>query len=118
MLDVARHFFGVADVKRVIDLAAAYKLNRLHLHLSDDQGWRIEIKSWPELTRIGGQTSVVTADGRGGAGGFYTQADYADIVAYAAARYVTVVPEIDMPGHTNAAPVSYTHLTLPTSDLV
>ena len=110
MLDVARHFFGVADVKRVIDLAAAYKLNRLHLHLSDDQGWRIEIKSWPELTRIGGQTSVVTADGRGGAGGFYTQADYADIVAYAAARYVTVVPEIDMPGHTNAAQAAYAEL--------
>ena len=110
MLDVARHFFGVADVKRVIELAAAYKLNRLHLHLSDDQGWRIEIKSWPELTRIGGQTSVVTADGRGGAGGFYTQADYADIVAYAAARYVTVVPEIDMPGHTNAAQAAYAEL--------
>ena len=110
MLDVARHFFGVADVKRVIDLAAAYKLNRLHLHLSDDQGWRIEIKSWPELTRIGGQTSVVTADGRGGAGGFYTQADYADIVACAAARYVTVVPEIDMPGHTNAAQAAYAEL--------
>ncbi len=110
MLDVARHFFGVADVKRVIDLAAAYKFNRLHLHLSDDQGWRIEIKSWPELTRIGGQTSVVTADGRGGTGGFYTQADYADIVAYAAARYVTVVPEIDMPGHTNAAQAAYAEL--------
>ena len=105
MLDVARHFFAPADVKRVIDLAAAYKLNRLHLHLSDDQGWRIEIKSWPELTRIGGQTAV-----GGGPGGFYTQAEYADLVAYAAARYVTVVPEIDMPGHTNAAMAAYAEL--------
>ena len=110
MLDVARHFFGVADVKRVIDLAAAYKLNRLHLHLSDDQGWRIEIKSWPELARVGGQTAVTTADGRTWPGGYYTQADYADIVAYAAARYVTVVPEIDMPGHTNAALAAYAEL--------
>ena len=105
MLDVARHFFGVADVKRLIDLAAAYKLNRLHLHLSDDQGWRIEIKSWPELTRVGGQTAV-----GGGPGGYYTQAEYADLVAYAAARYVTVVPEIDMPGHTNAAQAAYAEL--------
>ena len=110
MLDVARHFFGVADVKRVIDLAAAYKLNRLHLHLADDQGWRIAIKSWPELARVGGQTAVTTADGRTWPGGFYTQADYTDIVAYAAARYVTVVPEIDMPGHTNAALAAYAEL--------
>lgn len=105
MLDVSRHFFGVADVKRVIDLIAAYKMNRLHLHLSDDQGWRIEIQSWPELTTIGGQTEV-----GGGAGGFYTQADYAEIVAYAAARFIEIVPEIDMPGHTNAALASYAEL--------
>ena len=72
MLDVARHFFGPADVRRYIDLMALYKLNRLHLHLSDDQGWRIEIKSWPNLTTHGGSTSV-----RGGPGGFYTQQDYA-----------------------------------------
>lgn len=105
MLDVARHFFGVEDVKRVIDLAAYYKLNRLHLHLSDDQGWRIEIKSWPELTRVGGQSAV------GGAqGGYYTQAEYADLVAYAAARYITIVPEIDMPGHTHAALAAYAEL--------
>ena len=110
MLDVARHFFGVAGVKRVIDLAAAYKLNRLHLHLADDQGWRIEIKSWPELARVGGQTAVTTADGHTWPGGYYTQADYAEIVAYAAARYVTVVPEIDMPGHTNAALAAYAEL--------
>ncbi|MCE1197576.1 MAG: beta-N-acetylhexosaminidase [Marinilabiliales bacterium] len=105
MLDVARHFFGVQDVKRVIDLIAAYKMNVLHLHLSDDQGWRIEIKSWPNLTTIGGTTQV------GGAkGGFYTQEEYKDIVRYAADRYVTIVPEIDMPGHTNAALASVPEL--------
>ncbi len=105
MLDVARHFFGVADVKRFIDLIAAYKMNILHLHLSDDQGWRIEIKSWPKLTEIGGSTQV-----GGGKGGFYTQEQYKEIVAYAAARHITIVPEIDMPGHTNAAIVSYPEL--------
>ena len=105
MLDVARHFFAPDDVKRVIDLAAAYKLNRLHLHLSDDQGWRIEIASWPDLARVGGQTAA-----GGGPGGFYTQAQYADLVAYAAARHVTVVPEIDMPGHSNAALAAYPEL--------
>jgi hexosaminidase len=105
MLDVARHFFGVEDVKRYIDLLALYKLNRLHLHLSDDQGWRIEIQSWPDLTRIGGSTAV-----NGEGGGFYTQAQYAELVAYAAARYITIVPEIDLPGHTNAALAAYAEL--------
>ena len=105
MLDVARHFFSVEDVKRYIDLLAAYKLNVLHLHLTDDQGWRIEIKSWPKLTEVGGSTEV-----GGGEGGFYTQEQYADIVAYAAARHMLIVPEIDMPGHTNAALVSYPEL--------
>ncbi|HVX38692.1 MAG TPA: family 20 glycosylhydrolase [Gemmatimonadaceae bacterium] len=105
MLDVARHFLPPADVKRFIDYLALYKFNRLHLHLSDDQGWRIEIKGWPNLTAIGGQTAI------GGApGGFYTQAEYADLVAYARARYITIVPEIDMPGHINAALVSYPDL--------
>lgn len=98
MLDVARHFFSASDVKRYIDLIAAYKMNVLHLHLSDDQGWRIEIKSWPALTEIGSLTQV-----GGGKGGFYTQAVYKDLVQYAADRYITIVPEIDMPGHTNAA---------------
>lgn len=102
MLDVARHFFSVEDVKRYIDLIALYKMNVLHLHLSDDQGWRIEIKSWPKLTEIGGSTQV-----GGGKGGFYTQEQYKDIVKYAADRYITIIPEIDMPGHTNAALVSY-----------
>jgi hexosaminidase len=102
MLDVARHFFRVEDVKRYVDLMALYKLNRLHLHLADDQGWRIEIASWPNLARHGGSTQV-----GGGPGGFYTQAQYAELVAYAASRFITIVPEIDMPGHTNAALASY-----------
>ncbi len=102
MLDVARHFFSVQDVKKYIDLLAYYKYNVLHLHLSDDQGWRIEIKSWPKLTEIGGSTEV-----GGESGGFYTQEDYKEIVAYAAKNHMMVVPEIDMPGHTNAASASY-----------
>jgi len=105
MLDVARHFFGVADVKRYIDLMAAYKLNRLHLHLSDDQGWRIWIISWPKLAEYGGSTQV-----GGGKGGYYTQAEYADIVAYAQQRFIMIIPEIDLPGHTNAALASYAEL--------
>ena len=106
MLDVARHFFGVDDVKRFIDAIAQLKINHLHLHLSDDQGWRIQIKKWPRLTEHGASTSV-----NGDGGGFYTQADYSAIVDYAASRFVTVVPEIDMPGHTNAALASYPELT-------
>lgn len=98
MLDVSRHFIGAEDVKRFIDLMALYKLNRLHLHLADDQGWRIEIMSHPSLATYGGSTQV-----GGGPGGYYTQAQFADIVAYAMSRFITVVPEIDMPGHTNAA---------------
>jgi hexosaminidase len=105
MLDVARHFLAPSDAKRFIDLYALYKINRLHLHLADDQGWRIEIKSWPNLTASGGSTEI-----GGGAGGFYTQQEYADIVAYARSRYITVVPEIDMPGHSNAALVAYPDL--------
>ena len=106
MLDVARHFFSVEDVKRYIDLIALHKLNRLHLHLADDQGWRIEVASRPNLTTLGAATEV-----GGGPGGFYTQAQYADLVAYAADRFVTIVPEIDMPGHTNAALASYAELS-------
>lgn len=105
MLDVARHFFSVEDVKKYLDLLAYYKINYLHLHLTDDQGWRIEIKSWPKLTEIGGSTEV-----GGESGGFFTQEDYKDIVEYAADLYITIVPEIDMPGHTNAASVSYPFL--------
>lgn len=105
MLDVARHFFDVEDVKKYIDVMAYYKMNVLHLHLTDDQGWRIEIKSWPELTEIGGSTEV-----GGGEGGFYTQEQYKEIVSYAAQNYITIIPEIDMPGHTQAASTSYPFL--------
>ncbi|MEO6942614.1 MAG: beta-N-acetylhexosaminidase [Terrimesophilobacter sp.] len=105
MLDVARHFFGVTDVKRYIDDIAMLKMNVLHLHLTDDQGWRIAINGWPRLTAVGGSRQV-----GGGAGGYYTQSQYREIVAYAASRYITIVPEIDMPGHTNAALASYAEL--------
>jgi hexosaminidase len=97
MLDVARHFFTVKEVKQYIDVLALYKMNVLHLHLSDDQGFRIVINSRPRLTEIGSVTQV-----GGGEGGFYTQADYSEIVRYAQERFITIVPEIDMPGHTNA----------------
>ncbi|MFD4208481.1 beta-N-acetylhexosaminidase [Micromonospora tulbaghiae] len=105
MLDVARHFFPVEDVLRVVDHLARYKLNHLHLHLTDDQGWRIAVDSWPRLAEVGGATEV-----GGGAGGWFTRDDYRRIVAYAARRHVTVVPEIDLPGHTNAALVAYPEL--------
>jgi hexosaminidase len=105
MLDVARHFFSVDEVKRQIELAAFHKLNRFHLHLTDDQGWRIEISSWPLLTEIGGSTQV-----GGGPGGFFTQQDYSELVAFAEARFVTLIPEIDLPGHVNAALASYAEL--------
>ena len=105
MLDVARHFFGVEDVKRYIDLISHYKMNTLHLHLTDDQGWRIEIKSWPQLTEIGGSTQV-----GGGGGGYYTQEQYKEIVDHARSRYMMIIPEIDTPGHTNAALASYAEL--------
>ncbi|MBO0810915.1 MAG: family 20 glycosylhydrolase [Microlunatus sp.] len=106
MLDVARHFFSVTTVKRYINEISLYKINYLHLHLSDDQGWRIAINGWPRLTSVGGATEV-----GGGRGGYYTQAQYKDIVGYAQSRNVTIVPEIDMPGHTNAALHSYGSLT-------
>ncbi len=105
MLDVSRHFFGVKTVEKYMDLMALYKLNVLHLHLSDDQGWRIEIKSWPNLTKIGGSTEV-----GGGKGGYYTQKQFKELVKYAADRYITIVPEIDMPGHIHAALASYDSL--------
>ncbi|MFA8449849.1 MAG: family 20 glycosylhydrolase [Bacteroidales bacterium] len=105
MLDVSRHFLPSEDVKTYIDQIAKYKINYLHLHLSDDQGWRIEIKSWPKLTEIGGSTEV-----GGGKGGYFTQEQYKDIVNYAKDHFITIVPEIDMPGHTNAALASYAEL--------
>ncbi|WP_252247196.1 family 20 glycosylhydrolase [Clostridium sp. ZBS4] len=102
MIDVVRHFFTIGEVKRQIDYAAQYKINRVHLHLSDDQGWRLEIKKYPDLTIIGGSTEV-----GGGKGGYYTQEEFKDLVKYAAERYVEIIPEFDMPGHSNAALASY-----------
>ncbi len=107
-LDVARHFFTVAQVEQYVDLLALYKFNHLHLHLTDDQGWRIAVSSRPQLAAVGARTEV-----GGGRGGFYTAADYAAIVRYAAARHITVVPEVDLPGHSNAAIVSYPELACP-----
>ncbi|WP_432975892.1 family 20 glycosylhydrolase [Dactylosporangium sp. CA-233914] len=105
MLDVSRHFFGVDALIRLVDELSRYKLNVLHLHLSDDQGWRIAVDAWPRLATVGGATQV-----GGGAGGCYTKAEFAALVAHAAARHVTIVPEIDMPGHTNAALSAYAQL--------
>ncbi|MBP1964892.1 family 20 glycosylhydrolase [Paenibacillus aceris] len=105
MLDVARHFFTVDQVERQIDLASQYKINKFHMHLSDDQAWRIEIKSRPDLVEIGSKGQV-----GGGPGGFYTQEQFKEIINYAAERYIEVIPEIDMPGHTNAALASYGEL--------
>jgi hexosaminidase len=105
MLDVSRHFLTVDQVKRYIDHLALYKINTLHLHLSDDQGWRLAIDSWPRLATYGGSTQV-----GGGPGGHYTKEQYKEIVRYAASRHLEVVPEIDMPGHTNAALASYAEL--------
>jgi hexosaminidase len=106
MLDVARHFFGVADVEKFIDEISLYKINYLHLHLTDDQGWRLYIDSWPRLATYGGSREI-----GGGVGGYYTKSDFAAIVGYAAAHGVTIVPEIDMPSHMNAALASYGELT-------
>ncbi len=108
MLDLARHFHTPAEVKTYIDTIAQYKVNHLHLHLSDDQGWRIQIDAWPQLTAKGGGPGT----GVGGEGpGFLTKQQYTDLTAYAAARFVTIVPEIDLPGHTNAALSAYPELT-------
>ena len=107
MLDEARHFFGKEFVKRTIDLLAQHKLNIFHWHLCDDQGWRIEIKRRPRLTEVGAWR---TDDGQR-YGGFYTPADIIEIVAYAQSRFVTVVPEIEMPGHAMAALASYPELS-------
>lgn len=104
MLDESRHFFGKAEVKKILDEMALYKLNRFHWHLTDGTGWRIEIKQYPRLTLVGG----IGVHGDANAPSqFYTQGDIEDIVAYAAARQITVIPEIDMPGHAMAANRSY-----------
>lgn len=113
MLDEGRHFFGKEAVKRVIDVMASYKMNRFHWHLSEDQGWRIEIKKYPKLTEVGAWRDSrglgfgnVKPDGQP-YGGFYTQDDIKEIVAYAKSRFIEIVPEIDIPGHSQAAVASY-----------
>lgn len=108
MLDEARHFHSLDELKEYVSEMTRFKVNYFHLHLSDDQGWRIQIDSWPKLTTVSGGAGT-GVDGTGG--GFLTKAQYADLVAFAAARYITVVPEIDMPGHVNAAQVAYPELT-------
>ncbi|MFE7698136.1 beta-N-acetylhexosaminidase [Microbacterium keratanolyticum] len=105
MLDVARHFFGVDDVKRYIDNASALKYNHLHLHLTDDQGWRLQIDAWPLLTEKAASSSAL-----GDEGGFYTKDDYREIVRYAASKHMVLVPEVDLPGHTHAIGVAYPEL--------
>ena len=115
-LDCSRHFFSVAFVKKYIDLLAMHNMNVFHWHLTDDQGWRLEIKRWPKLTTVGSQRSGTIIgtnsdlDDHVPYGGYYTQEEARDIVAYAQARHITVVPEIDMPGHMLAALASYPEL--------
>ena len=115
-LDVSRHFFDVETICRFIDLIALHRLNVLHLHLTDDQGWRIEIKKYPKLTKIGSKRScTLTVHERSRPrkydntpyGGFFTQIDIKKIVEYASKRYITIVPEVDMPGHMQAAISAY-----------
>ncbi|GAA3344481.1 beta-N-acetylhexosaminidase [Amorphoplanes nipponensis] len=108
MLDLARHFHTPDEIKAYVDEISRFKINHLHLHLADDQGWRIQIDSWPRLATVGGGPGT----GVDGAGpGYLTKAAYRDLIRYAATRHVTIVPEIDMPGHVNAAQVAYPELT-------
>ena len=117
-LDVARHFFPVSFVKKYIDYLAMHKMNYFHWHLTDDQGWRIEIKKYPRLTQVGGfrnGTIIGHFPGTGNNntryGGFYTQEEVKEVVNYAAKRYITVIPEIEMPGHASAAIAAYPELS-------
>lgn len=117
MIDVSRHFMEIPDLKRFIDMMALHKLNILHLHLTDDQGWRVEIKKYPLLTTVGSKRKDTQINGWRKADlegkpheGFYTQEEIKDIVAYAAERAITVVPEIDIPAHFAAAMAAYNHL--------
>lgn len=116
MLDTSRHLFSVGEIKRFLDLMAFHKLNVFHWHLVDEQGWRLEIKSYPKLTEIGAwrAESPRAGDPHVGDGipygGFYTQAEAREIVAYAQKRFITIVPEIEMPGHASSAIASYPHL--------
>lgn len=110
MLDPARHFLSAEDVKRYIDAIARYKYNYLHLHLSDDQGWRVEIKKYPRLTEVGSVRADTEGDGVPHRG-YYTQEQLRDIVAFAAQRHIEIIPEIDIPGHSVAAIAAYAELT-------
>ena len=107
-LDVARHFFPPAFIKKYIDLVAHYRFNVFHWHLTDDQGWRLEIQAYPRLTEVGAWRTDPASGTR--YGGFYTQDEVREIVAYAAERHVTVIPEIEMPGHALAALAAYPEL--------
>lgn len=115
-LDCVRHFFSVETVKRYIDIMALHGMNRLHWHLTDDQGWRVEIKKYPRLTEVGGWRNGTTLGHNSPVndgiryGGFYTQDQIRDIVRYAADRYITIIPEVDMPGHMVAAMTAYPQL--------
>lgn len=115
-LDVARHFFTVDEVKKFIDMMVLHNMNRLHWHLTEDQGWRLEIKKYPLLTEIGANRKETVIGRNSGKydgkpyGGFYTQEQAREIVAYAAERYITVIPEIDLPGHMQAALAAYPNL--------
>ncbi|WP_406827150.1 beta-N-acetylhexosaminidase [Pedobacter sp. KACC 23697] len=118
MLDVSRHFFPVSFIKKYIDQLAYYKINTFHWHLTDDQGWRLEIKKYPKLTEIGSSRNGTIIGNYPGNGnylkpvkGFYTQEEAKDIVKYAAAKYITVIPEIELPGHASAAIASYPELS-------
>lgn len=102
MLDVSRHFFPVDSVKTYLDILALHNQNTFHWHLSDDQGWRIEIKKYPELAEIGGQLP-----NNGRKGGYYTQEEFKDLVNYANERFITIIPEVDIPGHTAAVFAAY-----------
>jgi hexosaminidase len=109
LLDTSRHFRPKAEVLRYIDLLAMHKMNVFHLHLVDDQGWRIEIKRYPKLIEVGAR--LPNYSGGKGEGWYYTQEDIKEIVAYAAERHVTVVPEIEMPGHSGSTTTSYPELS-------
>lgn len=127
MLDVSRHFFTKKEVEQVLDLMALYKLNTFHWHLVDDQGWRIQIKKYPKLTSVGAwrdgigfgldPNSATAYDKQGRYGGFYTQRDIREVVAYAAARHITIVPEIEMPGHSSAALTAYPEFLCPNAQV-
>ena len=118
MLDVGRHFMPISFIKQLLDVMAMQKMNNLHLHLTEDQGWRIEIKKYPKLTSVGsvrGGTLICKYPGSGNTnaayGGFYTQAQLKELVAYAAAKHINIIPEIEMPGHASAAIAAYPELS-------